>query len=140
MKKIIPLVVSGCSTIGKSAFASRLVKEHPELFTLTMCDQKDVNLNNETARETKIPIFEASEVAAAEELYKTLGEIKCVFIMPPNIETFRTRLEKNTDITQNKINRTADYAENEVKKAYSSYLYNHADFIIDNNDFEKSYT
>lgn len=34
MRKITPLVVSGSSAIGKNAFASRLVKEHPDMFKL----------------------------------------------------------------------------------------------------------
>ena len=34
MKKFAPLVVSGSSAIGKTAFASRLVKEHPDMFKL----------------------------------------------------------------------------------------------------------
>jgi len=34
MRKITPLVVSGASSMGKTAFSARLVKEHPDLFKL----------------------------------------------------------------------------------------------------------
>lgn len=55
MRKITPLVISGASSIGKSAFASRLVNEHPDLFKLST--QKIDSITQTTEKDQRIPVL-----------------------------------------------------------------------------------
>lgn len=142
MRKITPLIVSGSSAIGKNAFASRLVKEHPDLFKLTPPVSQTQQLEQEfnlAEKENKIPIFQVNEVELAGSIKQKVGSGHGLHIVPPNIEIFRERLEKAEENTIEKINRTCESIKTELNKAFESDLYGSEDFIVSNKDFEKSY-
>ncbi|EAS06300.1 guanylate kinase (macronuclear) [Tetrahymena thermophila SB210] len=142
MRKITPLVVSGSSAIGKNAFASRLVKEHPDMFKLAPPVNQTQQMEQEyfqAEKENKIPIFQVNEVELAGSIKQKVGTANGLHIIPPNIETFRERLEKAEESTVEKINRTCEQIKTELNKAFESDLYSTEDFIVANKDFEKSY-
>lgn len=49
--------------------------------------------------ENKIPVLEKDEFDNIGDLKERFGSVHSLFIMPPNIETLRTKLEKSGEVT-----------------------------------------